>query len=190
MVSTANETIILLIKVVIVVIQIVHGYHSLAMILVDFAIDTIALDATDVRIKLFTDMLTHEFHHLVLDGVTLGIGCHLLHVRTMLAQTLVIVLVGAAATLCISCQQAVNHHVWITPDGRREVCVIVESQAKVSYIINGVLRLHHRSESDGLYEFLFIRAVNGFHQTIKTAGSLSLCPCRFHLIAEFHDKIF
>src|SRR3712207_6047273 len=131
-------------------------------------------------------MLSHEFHHLILNGIALGILCSLLHVRAMFAQFLVLLLVGTAATLGISGEQAVHQRVGIAAYRTRKVGVIVECKPKVANVVHAVTRLHHSPQSHGLYEFL-LWAVGCFvHKLIDTLGNGTACALRLYLIAELH----
>src|SRR5574344_3144784 len=73
MMATANETVVLLVKVVVVVVEVAHLHHALAVVLVNLAVYTIALYATDVGIKLLSYKLTPIFHHFIFNGVALCI---------------------------------------------------------------------------------------------------------------------
>ena len=82
--ATANETVVLLVEVVVVAVEIAHRHHALAVVLVNLAIYAIALYATDVGIKLLSYKLTHIFHHLIFNGVALCILGNELLVAAML----------------------------------------------------------------------------------------------------------
>src|SRR5574344_1379449 len=73
MMATAHETVVLLVEVVVVVVEVAHLHHSLAVVLVNLAVYTVALYATDVGIKLLSDKLAHIFHHFIFNGVALCI---------------------------------------------------------------------------------------------------------------------
>ena len=73
--AAAHQTVVLLVELVVVVVQVVHGYHALAVVLVYLAVDAIALNARDVGIVFLADLVAHELHHLILDGVALGALC-------------------------------------------------------------------------------------------------------------------
>ena len=113
------------------------------MVLVYLAIDTIRLDATDMRIEALAQLVCHKLYHLILDRIALSLLCHLLHVGTVLAEFLVFILAGTAASVLIACQQTVYHRVGIASDGRSEVGVVFKSQSVVTYIMGGILCLHH-----------------------------------------------
>ena len=114
--ASSDEAEILFIEIIVVVSDVSHRNHTLAMVLVDSSIDTIARDAADVCIEFFTKLVAHEFYHLVFDTVTLRILCYLLHVGTVLTKFLVMLLIGASATFCIFGEQTMNHRVRITTD--------------------------------------------------------------------------
>ena len=144
------------------------------MVLVNLRIDAEALDAGDVCIVAFTDVIAHELHHLVLDGIAFRILCNEFHVRAMLAQLLIMLLVGRPSALLITGYQAVDHRVGIAADRRGEVGVIVKGQPEVSDVVRGVLRFHHRTERDHLYHFRLTLALYLVHQLVQRTGSSSL----------------
>ena len=139
MMAAADKTVVALIKLVVVIVEIVHGHHALTVVLVNLTIDALRLDATDVRRIDIADLVGHELHHLVLDGVALGIGGYLLHVAGVLAQLLVMVLVGTAPSLLVTGEQPVDHRVGIAADGAGEMGIVVEGQTIVADIVNTVL---------------------------------------------------
>ena len=94
MVATAAQQEVLLVELIVIVVEVAHRYHALTVVLVDLSIDAIARYATDVGIVGLTDLVTHKLHHLVLDRVALRVLRHLLHVGAVLAQILVMLLVG------------------------------------------------------------------------------------------------
>ena len=114
MVTTPYEAVVALVEIVIIIIKVTHGNHTLAMVLVDFAIDAIRLDAADVCIVLITNLVGHEFHHLILDAVALGLLGGLFHIGAVFAQLLVFLLIGRTTTVLVFRQQAMHHRVRIT----------------------------------------------------------------------------
>ena len=94
MMATPTQQEVLLVELIVVVVEVTHRYHALTVVLVDLSIDAIARYATDVGIVGLADLVTHKLHHLVLDRVTLCVLCHLFHVGAVLAQILVMLLVG------------------------------------------------------------------------------------------------
>ena len=187
--TATYETEVLLVEVIVVVCDVSHRNHTLAMVLVDSSIDTIARDAADVCIELLAQFVAHELYHLVLDGITLGVLCYLLHVGTMLAKFLVMLLVGTSAALCILGEQAVNHRVWITTDRGGKMRVVLECQAKVTDVVNGVLRLHHGTQGYHLDEVVLWLAFTVSHQLVQALGGGSLGSLGLHLVAELHHEL-
>ena len=159
------------------------------MVLVNLAVDAVRLDARDVRIVDIADALRHKLHSLVLYRVALGIGCNLLHLRRVFAQLLVVFLVGRASTLLIACDETVHHGVGIATDGRREVSVVVERQTEVSDVVDGVLSLHHGTQSHGLYEILLALALTSRHKRVERLRQCALSAVGLHLISELHHKL-
>ena len=95
-VPASSQAEVALVEVIVVIIEIAHGHHSFAVVLVDLGIDAIGCDAADVGVKLLSDLVTHELHHLILDGIALGILGYDLHVAAVLTEFLVVLLVGRA----------------------------------------------------------------------------------------------
>lgn len=65
--TTPHEAEVALVKLVVVVVQVAHGYHAFAVVLVYLGIDAIGCDAADVGVELLAQVVAHKFHHLVLD---------------------------------------------------------------------------------------------------------------------------
>ena len=189
MAPTAYEAVVLLVEVVVVVVEVAHGHHTLAVVLVDFAIDAVRLDARDVGIEHLADVLTHEFHHFVFDGLAFCLGCQLLHVAGVLALLFVIALVARLATLLVAGQQAVHHCVGIAAYGRREVGVVGEGQSEVSDVVDGILRLHHGAQGNGLDEFLLTLSCGRIHELVERARRLPGGAGGLQLVAEAHHKL-
>ena len=80
MMATAYQTVVALVEVIVVIVQVAHGHHTLAVVLVYLTVDAVRLDARDVGVVLVAYLVLHELHHLVLDAVALGLLGHLLHV--------------------------------------------------------------------------------------------------------------
>ena len=104
MVPATHKAIVLLVKVIIIIIQVTHRNHSLAVIGVYLTIDAIALNATDARVVSLAHMVAHKLHHLIFYGVALSILRYLLHIRAMLAQLLILIFIGRAASGLIAGQ--------------------------------------------------------------------------------------
>ena len=85
--------------------------------LVDLGIDTIRGEAGDMSIVGVSDLICHKLYHLILDRVALSILGYLFHIRAVLAELLIFILIGRTGTILIFRQQTVNHHIWITTDG-------------------------------------------------------------------------
>ena len=135
------------------------------------------------------DLVGHELHHLVLDGIALGILRYLFHVAAVLAVLLVLLLIGRAGPVLVFRQQTVYHHIRITADGRGEVGVVVEGQSIMSDIMHTVLRLHHGTEGDGLDGVLLTGTLGIGHQRIERLGDGTLRTTGLHLIAELRDEL-
>ena len=189
MTTAPNEAVILLIEVVIVIIQIAHRYHSLAMILINLGINTETLDARDVCIVAFSYVFTHELHHLILYGITFCTLCNELHIRAMFAKFFVMFLVCRATSMLIACNKTMNHRVRVTSDRRSEVCIIIKSKSEVPNVMRCILRFHHGSECNGLYNLLFTFALYLIHKLIQCTGSGSLRTRRLEFISEFSRKL-
>src|SRR3712207_8704603 len=71
--TAAHEAEVALVELVVVVIQVAHGNHSLAVVVVDLGVNAVACNAADVGIEGLPELVGHKFHHLVLDGVALGV---------------------------------------------------------------------------------------------------------------------
>ena len=80
MMATAYQTVVALVEVIVVIVQVAHGHHTLAVVLVYLTVDAVRLDARDVGVVLVAYLILHELHHLVLDRVALSLLGHLLHV--------------------------------------------------------------------------------------------------------------
>ena len=184
--ASSDEAEILFIEIIVVVSDVSHRNHTLAMVLVDSCIDTIAGNTADVGIEFFTKLVAHEFYHLVFDTVTLRILCYLLHFRTMFAKFLIMLLIGASATFCIFGKQTMNHCVRITADRRRKVGVILEGKSEVSDVVNRVLRFHHGTECYHLDEVVFWFTFTVGHQFVEASCRSALGTFCFHLIAELN----
>ena len=115
--TASHETVVALIEVVVVIIQIAHGYHTLAVVFVNLTIDAIALDAADMSIIDLSHLVGHKLHHLVFDGVALRILGHLLHIAAMLAKFLIVVFVGRATSVLVFGEKTMDHRVGIAADG-------------------------------------------------------------------------
>ena len=189
MMTTTHQAVVALVEVVVVVIQVTHRHHTLAVVLVYLAVDTIRLDAADVGVVLVACLVGHELHHLILDAVALSLLCRLLHVRAMFAQLLVLLLIGRAPAVLILRQQAVHHRVGIAADGRRKVGVIFEGQTIVPDVVGRILRLHHSAQGNGLDEFLLLLALTVVHQRIQRTRDGSLRAGGLHLVAELDHKL-
>ena len=85
MVATTDDHEVLLIEVVVVVAKVADGDHTLTMVLIDLSVDAIGGETGNVGIVGIADLVGHELHHLVLDGVALSILRDLLHVAAVLA---------------------------------------------------------------------------------------------------------
>ena len=101
--TAANETIVALIEVVVVVVQVVHGHHAFAVVLVYLAVNAVRRYAADVGRLFVAYLVGHKLHHLIFYRVALGVLCYLLHVARVFAQLLIILLVGTASTVLIAC---------------------------------------------------------------------------------------
>ena len=140
-------------------------------------------------IKHLAQLVAHKLHSLIFDGVTLGVRGYHLHVRRVLAQFLIVLLVCRRRSLSIARQQTVHHSVGIAAYRRCKVSVVVECQTEVTYVVHGILSLHHRSESHHLDEFLLAFAVTFVHKVIERASRLALCTGGLHAIAKLHDEV-
>ena len=189
MVATTTEQEVLLVKVVVVIIKITHGHHALAVVGVYLGVDAIAGDAADMCVVHLADMVTHELHHLVLDGITLSVLCDLFHIGAVLAELLIVFFVGRAPALLIFCQQPVHHRVGIAADWRGEVSVILKSQSEVSDVVHTVLCLHHRTQSHTLHELLLALALTLVHELVDTLGHGTTCAVGLDLISELYDEL-
>ena len=94
MAVAADETVVLLVEVVVVATEVAHHDHSLTVVLVDLAVDAVGGDAGDVGIVDIADFIAHKFYHLVLDGVALGVLGYLLHVGGVLAELFVLLTIA------------------------------------------------------------------------------------------------
>ena len=189
MAPATHQTVVALVKFVVVVVEVVHGHHALAVVLVNLAVDTVRLDAADVGIILQPYLVGHKLHHLHLDALALGIHGQLLHVAGVLAEFLIAVFVGTAATFLIAGEQTVHHGVGITPYGAGKVGVIVESQSVVAYVVHTVARLHHGPQGHGLYQVLLLGAGTLLHERVEALGEGSFGARRLELVAELDHKL-
>ena len=187
--ATTNETVVALVEVVVVVVKVAHWYKTLAVVLVNLAVDAVGLDARDMRLVHIANSFGHKLHSLILYRVALGIGSYLLHFRRVLAQLLVVLLVGRASTLLVASDKTMHHSVGITSDWRSEVGVVVECQAEVSDVVDGVFRLHHGSERNSLNEVLLALALAVGHKVVERTGESALCAVGLHLVAKLHNKL-
>ena len=159
------------------------------MVVVYLSVNTIARDATHVGIIHLAYLVGHELHHLVLNGVPLRVGGHLLHVGAMFTQLLVMLLVGGTPSLGVLRQKPVHHRVGITADGRSKVSVIIKSQTKMADVMDGVFRLHHSPQGYMLYHLLLGLSLGFIHQLVQAASRSALGASTLQTIAELHDKL-
>ena len=82
-----------------------------------------------------------------------------------------------------------HHRIGITADGRREMRIVFEGQAIVSDVMRRILRFHHRTQGNGLDEFLFLLALTTVHQGIQTLRDSPLRTAGLHLVAKLHHKL-
>ena len=187
--TTTYNHVVLLVEVVVVVTQVANRYHSFTVGLVNLGIDTVRLDAADMCIVGITNLVGHKLYHLVLDRVALSIHGYLLHVAAVLAELLVLILVGRTGTILILGKQTVNHHVGITTDGRSEVRVVVECKSIVTDIVYAILGFHHGTQSNSLNGILLACTFGLRHQGVKRLGDSTLGTGSFYLIAELSHKL-
>ena len=189
MTATADETVVALVKIVIVVVEVAHGHHTLTVVLVDLAVDAERLYAGDVGIKLLAEVVAHKLYHLIFYRVALSVGCHLLHVAAVFTQLLIVVLVGRPSSLLIARDESVHHGVGVTAYGRCEVGVIVERQTEVADVVNAVFCFHHGPQRHELYDVALGFALTRVHELVQRACRGSLCALRLHLVAELDHKL-
>ena len=188
-VAAAYELEVLLVEVVVVAVEVSDRHKALTVVLVDLAVDAIALHARDMGVKLLADKLSHKLHHLIFDTVALRVLRYLLHVRAVLTQLLVVVFVGRPSSVLIAGEESVHHGVGIAAYGRREVGVVVEGQSEVADVVGGVLRLHHRSQGDGLHEFCLAVSVHLLHELVERARRRPLGARALHLVSQFRRQL-
>ena len=120
--TAANEAVVGIIEFIVVILQGAHGNHALALVDIDFGIQSPLGNATDDSVVLLAYVLAHELNLLVLDAGTLGIGCYLLLCRTVVAQVFVFGLAHCSRLECqIAVQQTVYKKVGVTAYGRCEM---------------------------------------------------------------------
>ena len=107
----------------------------------------------------------------------------------MFAQLFVVFLVGRTSTLLIAGDESVHHSVGIAAYGRCEVSVVVECQSEVSDVVDGVLSLHHGTQSHGLYEVLLALALTSRHKRVERLSQCALRSVGLHLVSELHYKL-
>lgn len=100
--ASAYETVVFFVEIVVVVIKVMERHHALTVVLVNLAVDSVALDAADVGVEDLSQLVGHELHHLIFYGVALGVLGNLLHLAAVLTEFLIVVLVGRAAALLIA----------------------------------------------------------------------------------------
>ena len=132
--------------------------------------------------------LAHELHLLVLDAGALGLLGHLLHVGALVAEGLVLVLIGAASALGIAGEEAVNHEVGIAADGAGEVGVVVESQSVVADVVGAVAGLHHGTQGDHLHDVLFAASVDVGEEAVQVPADFGAVAGGLQLVAELGDE--
>ena len=139
----SREAVVSLIEVEWLVTKEAHGDESFAVVLIDFGINAKVGHAANRGIELFANLVCHEFHLLVLDAGTLGIGSQLLHVGGVLTESLVLLLAGALSAFLVAGQQTMHHEVGIATDRGGEMCVVVEGKSVVTDVDGAVACLHH-----------------------------------------------
>ena len=82
-----------------------------------------------------------------------------------------------------------DHGIRIPSYRRREVSIIVESQSEVSYIVRGILCLHHRSQRNSLYELCLALAFHLVHKGVQSPCRGPLRARRLQLIAELRREL-
>ena len=140
-------------------------------------------------VELLAQVVAHKFHHLVLDGVALGVLRHQFHVRAVLAELLVVLGVGRAAALGVAGEQAVDHGVGIAADGTGEVGVVVERQTEVAYVLGSVFGLHHGSQRHLLYQVLLGMSLTLFHEPVDALCHGFLGAVGLYFVSELGYKL-
>ena len=185
----ACETVVALVEVEWFVAKEADGNETFAVVLVDFGIDTEVGHSADGSIKFLSNLVGHEFHLLVLDAGTLGIGSQLLHVGRVFAESFVLLLAGTSGSLGITGEQTMNHEVRVTTDWRSEMCVEVERQSVMSDVDGAVARLHHGTEGDGLHELLDRLVLHVLEQFVETLRHFGLGALRANHVAKLADEV-
>ena len=157
------------IELVIVVVQVAQGNHTLALVLVDFHIQAVFRNARYGAVELLSDAVLHELYLLVLDAGAFSLCSGLLHGAGVFAQFLELTFHHASATLGIAVEQSVHHQVGIAADGTGEVGVVVECQSVMTDVLGAVLGLHHGSEGNHFHQvagFCFLGIVQHLVQAL------------------------
>src|SRR3712207_676257 len=187
--TATHEAEVALVELVVVVIQVAHGNHSLAVVVVDLGVNAVACNAADVGVEGLSELVGHEFHHLVLDGIALGVLCHELHVGAMFAEFLAMFLIGAARSLLVAGEESVDDGVGVAAYGGGKVGVVVEGQPEVADVVGGVLGFHHGPERHGLYYFALAFAFDVVHELVNALGHGALGAIGLYFVAEFGDEL-
>ena len=66
--------------------------------------------------------------------------------------------------------------------------VVGEGESEVTDVVNGVFRLHHGTQGDGLYELLHACALGVVHELVERTGGLRCGAGSLQLIAEAHHE--
>ena len=159
--------------------------HPFDLRRLDFHVNAPFRQATDVPVEHPADLVLHEFHHLIFDGGSFGIGGNLLPYRAVFAAIFVIEFVLGGRAVHIHRQQPMDHDVGITADGRSKVGIERESQSIVSYVVCGVARPGHAAQGQQLQCILLRLALGFLHQCVERRS----CLLRIRGIAQFMTEI-
>ena len=182
--TAADEAIVLLVEVIIIVGEVADRHETLAHRLVELHIESPFGHARDHAVVDLSEAVFHEFHLLIADRGALGVGGELLHVGIVAAFILELELVGASAALGIAGEQTMDHHVGIAADRRSEVGVIWHREAVVADIVGGIDSLGHRTDGEDREHVLLPFSLHVAEQTVDALVDLAARAVGGELIAE------
>ena len=186
--AAADEAVVALVKLVVVVEERAQGNHTLTAVLRDFNVEAKLRHAADRSVKFLSEAVGHKFHLLVLDAGALGLRGQLLHGRGVFAEFFILVGVGRASAFGIAREESVDHRIGIATDGRGEVCVVLEHESVVADVVNGVAGLLHGAQGHHFDDCLFLLALHIAEHAVQTLRNLRLGALGANLESEFGDE--
>ena len=120
-----------------------------------------------MSVELVADLVLHEFNKLVLYTGALCLCSHHFPFGSMLALSLIIILLLGIRSGKVHGKKPVHHHVRIEADWRGEMRVVFECQTVMADVVGAVTGLGHGTEGKHLYRIILRSALRLGKQAVQ-----------------------